>query len=552
MLESGAMPQTINPTRAQRGTGFKILVIVETACLGFAALAVFGLLMDRYETARDTMAQQTAIAQASQIYIAILSATPPTPTATNTSTPTNTPKPTLTSTPTLSPTPTSTPTATQSPTPTVPPTARPADGPTPIAWKTITGCDEINSPGNYRLAGDLAGNGECVKIKSSYVTFDCFKHAIRGTNDTGYGVGIHKYGLFNTQTPAYVEVRNCRVSNFHDGIYVEAGDHLVIRDNESSNNYDDVDPSTRFGKFLGMTEGSGIRLNYTTASQVLNNITMDQAIGIDVRYSNGVSVRGNTASENSAWGINILRTQNSDVTSNTTADNVRKCTWGAGTVGWGCDAGGIVVQDGSNGITVASNQVVGRNGNGIFIKAHALPCGSNNTISGNTITGVYYNAIELGFCTGNRIVNNQIRDGLDGVWLGFARDTEIRGNTISNMRNHGVISSNSNGNTVTGNQIISSNEAIFFFSENYDTVAYAWLPSGDYRSHDNCLCGNTLQSNAIAVHLKDSTRNQVTNNNYVGNTRTFWIEGNSDGNNLQGFDGRLPAELGVAMRWLGR
>lgn len=550
MLESGAMSQKIKPLRTPRGAGFKLLVIVETALFGFVALAVFGLLMERYESARDTVAGQTAIAQASQIYIAILSATPPTPTPTNTATPTNTPTPsktplptatsTATATPTLTPTPTAIPMATKPPASVAPSTPPPTDSSAPLAWKTLTNCDSIDAPGNYRLGSDLSISGDCIKINASYVTFDCFKHAIRGTNDAGYGVAIRKYGLFNLQTPAYVEVRNCRVSNFHDGIFVEAGDHLVIRDNESANNYDDVDPVSRFGKFLGMTEGSGIRLNNTTASQVLNNITLAQAIGIDVRYSNGVSVRGNTASSNSAWGINILRTQNSEVTGNTTADNVRKCTWGAGTVGWGCDAGGIVVQDGSNSITVANNQVSGRNGNGIFIKAHALPCGNNNTISGNNITGVYYNAIELGFCAGNRILNNQIRDGLDGVWLGFARGTEIRGNTISNMRNHGVISSNSNGNTVTGNQIISSNEAIFFYSENYDTTAYAWLPPGDYRSHDNCLCGNTLQSNAVAVHLQDSTNNQVTGNNYAGNTRTFWIQGRSDGNNLQGFDWRLP------------
>jgi parallel beta-helix repeat protein len=345
--------------------------------------------------------------------------------------------------------------------------------------------------------------------------------------------------LLNLQTPANVEVRNCHVSRFVYGIYVEAGDHLVIHNNDSSNNYDDTDPATRFGKFLGMTEGGGIRLNNTTASQVLNNTTLHQAIGIDVRYSSGVSVRGNTASDNSAWGINFLRTQNSDATSNTTVDNVRKCTWGAGTVGYGCDAGGIVIQDGANGITVANNTLTGRNGNGVFIKAHALPCGSNNSILGNTINSVLYNAVELSFCTGNKVNNNQIHGGLDGVWLGFAHDNEIRNNTITGMSNHGIISLNSRSNTISGNQIISSNEGMYFYTEDYDRSAYAWLPAGDYRSFGNCLCGNTLQSNTVAVHLMDSTNNQVTNNTYRDNGRTFLVQGNSDGNNLQGL---LPSD----------
>lgn len=398
----------------------------------------------------------------------------------------------------------------------------------------MTRCTTIDDTGFYRLGSDLTANGDCITIKSSYVVLDCNNHAIRGTNFTGYGIAIRKYGLLNLQTPAYVEVRGCRASNFLYGIFVEAGNKLVIRNNDSSNNFDDVDPSSRFGKFLGMTEGGGIRVNNTTDSQIINNTTTRQAIGIDVRYSNGVSVRANTSSDNSAWGINFLRTNNSEAIGNTTADNVRKCTWGAGTIGWGCDAGGIVVQDGANGNVIANNAITGRNGNGVFIKAHALPCGNNNSIIGNTITSVLYNAVELSFCSGNKVNDNQMRDGLDGIWLGFAHSTEIKGNTIVNMRNHGVISLNSRGNTVSGNHIANSNEAIYFYSEEYEKGAYSWLPAGDYRSHSNCLCNNTLQSNNVAVHLLDSTSNQVTGNTYSSNGRTFLIQGKSDGNNLQG------------------
>ncbi len=393
-------------------------------------------------------------------------------------------------------------------------------------------------------------SGDCLKIQASQVVLDCAQHTLRGTNFTGYGISIRRYGLLGAQAPTQVQVQNCRLTNFHTGIWVEAGSQLVIRDNDSSGNYDDVDPATRFGKFLGMTEGGGIRLNHTTDSQVLNNATTRQAIGIDVRYSSGVVVRGNTASENSAWGVNLVRTQNSQVSYNATANNVRKCTWGAGEVGYGCDAGGIAIQDGSNGNTIANNQVTGRNGNGIFIKAHALPCGSNNSIVGNTITGVYYNAVELGFCPGNKVNDNVMGEGLDGVWLGYAHNTEIKGNTISNMRNHGVISANSRNNVVSGNQIVSSNEGLFFYSERYEgNPQFAWLPAGDYRSHSNCLCGNTFQSNAIAVHLLDSTHNQVTGNIFQNNGRTFLVQGNGDGNNLQGYGVGLPVGQWLARRW---
>ena len=204
------------------------------------------------------------------------------------------------------------------------------------------------------------------------------------------------------------------------------------------------------------------------------------------------------------------------------------------------------MQDGSNGNLISNNSVTGRNGNGIFIKAHAMPCGNNNTITGNTINSVLYNSVELSFCTGNKVNNNQLRDSLDGVWLGFANNTEIKGNVIANMRNHGVISLNSHSNTISGNQVINSNEGIYFYSEDYNRSDYGWLSSGDYTSHDNCLCGNSLQNNAVAVHLFDSTGNQVTGNTYQNNARNILTQGRNNGNNLQG-QFLFPLEQGLTL-----
>lgn len=531
-----------------------LLVVIETAVLGLVAMTMFGVLVDQYEKAQNTVAERTLVARATEIFVAMLTATPPTATptptrtatATSTATSTRTATPLDTATPSRTPTPLVSPTPSRTPTPTLSPTPRPTRTPTAAPFNAISKCGTINDDGTYRLTADLTANGECITIKSSYVVLDCAGHSIRGTNYTGYGIAIRKYGVLNSQVPAYIEVRNCRVSHFLYGIYVEAGTKLVIHQNDSSNNFDDVDPVTRYGKFLGMTEGGGIRLNHTTDSQILANTTTNQAIGIDVRYSSGIIVRGNTASNNSAWGISLLRTTGSEVSSNTTVDNIRKCTWGAGVVGFGCDAGGIVLQDGSSGNLVANNSVLGRNGNGIFIKAHAMPCGNNNSIIGNTITAALYNAVELSFCSGNRINNNQMRDSLDGIWLGFANNTEIKGNTIANMRNHGIISANSRNNTVSGNQIISSNEGIYFYTEEYDRREFSFLPPGDYTSHSNCLCGNTLQNNAIAIRLLDSTHNQVTGNTYINNGRNIVAQGRNDGNNLQGYE-FLPLGQRIAL-----
>lgn len=596
-----------------------LLIALEVLLLGAAAYGIYILLVYQYDNTRAALERQPELAQVTPVVMTFVtqvvatlpaSATPPvspslapnttltsTPsspptvganaspggatstvvsassTSTPTARPTNSPRPPSTATtaalppppttaaqnsppPTTARIPVASPTVPPAPRPTVPPTVRPTGPAAALSFSAISGCGIIDDSGNYKLDRDLTAGGDCIKVQASYTILDCGGHSIRGTTFGGSGISIRKYGLLSSTTPSYVEIRNCRVSGFKYGIWVEAGSNLVIHDNNSSNNYDDTD-ANRYGIFLGATDGGGIRVNSTTNSYIMNNTTVRQAIGIDVRNSSNVAVRANTSSDNSAWGINFSGTVNSEASGNVTADNVRQCTWGAGTVGYGCDAGGIVIQGGSSGISAVNNVVTGRNGNGIFVKAHAQPCGNNNSIVGNTITGVLYNSVELGFCTGNRVNGNTIRDGLDGVWLGYAHNTEIKNNNIANMRNHGIVSSNSYANTVSGNTVTNSNEGLYFFSEDIDRGGlFSWLPAGDYRSHDNCLCSNTFSGNStVAIRLKDSSNNQVTNNTFQGNGKTVVLQGNSNGNNMQGnVGGLLPPVLqqGIAALSLPR
>lgn len=366
----------------------------------------------------------------------------------------------------------------------------------------LSHCGPITASGTYEVDSDLIARGDCLTIAASDVILDCLGHSLLGTNKNGYGIVIRKYGFMKLSVPVNIEIRDCRLSNFSYGIYAESGRNLSIHDNSSSGNYDDVQSESRYGRFLGMTEGGGIRLNYTSDSVSYGNTTDDQGIGIDVRTSSNVKVSSNTASHNSAWGINIMQTVNSRILANTASDNVGECTWGAGVVGFGCDAGGIMLQDGSNGNVVGWNTVTGNNGNGIFIKAHAVPCGNDNSITGNTVEGALYNSIELGFCTGNKVSDNTVSNSLDGVFLVFAHQNEISNNTIVNMRSHGITSPNGHDNIISGNHVAKSNEGLYVYSTDYDGTNFAWLPTGDYSSHDYCLCGNKFDFDRVALHFR--------------------------------------------------
>lgn len=453
---------------------------------------------------------------------------PPTPVPiTFTPAPTQPPRPTRTPRP-IQPTRTPAPDD-GGPTVGPPPTDAPSDAGLAFA---VNNCGAITKPGGYYLTGTIGSSGDCLNIRSSNVVLDCKGNTVQGAGFNGVGIVVRNLGILGNQRPQNIEIRNCTVTGYRYGIYVEGSTGVNIHHNVLTRNYDDVD-GRRYGIFLGMVEGGGIRLNQSDNGTVESNNANSEAIGIDIRTSTNIHVRSNDASNNSAWGINLIQTTNSEVSGNTTNGNVRYCTWGAGVVGPGCDAGGITMQDGSSGNRILNNEVGSGNGNGIFIKAHGIPCGNNNIIAGNHIHDVFYNAIELGFCTGNQIIGNNLHNSIDGIWMGFSKGNVIKDNTIANMNNHGIIVLNSLENQVTGNQVINTRDGIYFFWEQENPGDFWWLDINQFPSRNNTIANNTLRDNASSgIFLQDSTDNQIDNNVFSNNAKNIKMQGNTNGNNI--------------------
>ncbi len=457
------------------------------------------------------------------------------PTLTRTPRRSATPKSSPIASPSAAVTPVSTTTVAAASSATPAPSDTPTLVPTPSVTPTLLGdCAEIWQPGYYVMTNDFKTKPDrfnCMIVQSSDVVINCDNHSIAGLNYGGYAFLIRQYNFPLLQTPNNVEIRNCKAFNGRTGVFAEAGTNLYIHDNDFSNNYDDTD-KRRFGIFLGLTEGGGIRLNNVQGARIEHNTTNNEAIGIDVRNSDSIIIHNNTATNDSAWGINLLNTQHSEVSGNTLRDNVRYCTWGNGTVGPGCDAGAVMLQDGASHNAVKDNTITGQNANGVFIKAHGVRCGDDNLIENNTIVNAMYNAVEFSFCAGNQVIGNQISGSYDAVWFGFSVNSQVRNNVISNMRNHGISSLNSRGSIITGNQITNARDGILLSWSTYDPQQLYFLtPSPDnYASRDNTVSDNILRDNFVAgIHLLDSIQNQVTNNTFAGNGKNVWIEGKSDG-----------------------
>ncbi|MGE5141331.1 MAG: NosD domain-containing protein [Rudaea sp.] len=441
---------------------------------------------------------------------------------------------------TTAPTPTPAPAATSAPFTSAPPDPRSnATGFTPFSAGPVYhlgACGSISSPGTYLLDTSLVSQWDCLQIYSDNVILDCQHNSLNGVDRNGYGVVVHHTSPVLGRAVRNIEIRNCSMSLHRYGIFVDAADNLSIHDNSASNSYTDVD-GRGYGAFLGLTEGGGIRVGDTRGALVSGNHTDTGAIGIDVRQSTGIIVRGNSANANSAWGIHLYGVTNSEVSGNTSTNNIRYCTWGSGVVGAGCDAGGIMLQAGSSSNVVKNNTIAGQNGNGIFIKAHGTPCGDSNIVANNRIVGALYNGIEMSFCKNNKLQGNEISNSLDGIWMGFATNSEIdAGNYLHDMTNHGIISWNSQYNNISTNRIVNSREGLYFYSSDYSEKDFYFVPGtpADHMSTANCLCSNMVANNAeVAVHFNNSYKNQVTGNTLIANALNFKMEGSSGGNIIE-------------------
>lgn len=470
------------------------------------------------------------------------------PTDTPTRVQVNTPRPTVlvaTRTPNTPPTLTATPTAIPTLTPTRTTTPTPTVTPTPLKTVVLNQCAEIWQPGIYKLASDIVSPGtrDCFYIQSHNVVFDCDNHLIEGSTkyikDRQYAYSAFHIRPFNfplLESPTNVEIRNCRARQFKIALYVASGKNIYVHDNIFSDNLNTID-HTGFGIFLGMTEGGGIRFDDVQDGIIENNTTENQAIGIDVRNSNNILIRNNNASRNSAWGINLLNTSNSQVIGNVMRDNVRYCKWGSGVVGRGCDAAGIILQDGSSNNVIRENQVLGDNANGIFIKAHGVRCGDNNLIEKNRIIGALYNAIELSFCRGNRIIGNEMAGSYDAVYFGFTTATEVRDNLIRDMRNHGIITWNSREGVIANNEIVNSRIGIYMYWDEWDPKQFGFLPPSPdkYATRDNLIENNFIHHNAVAgIRLSNAIFTQILNNTLESNGKNIVMDGKSEGNVISG------------------
>ncbi len=137
-----------------------------------------------------------------------------------------------------------------------------------------------------------------------------------------------------------------------------------------------------------------------------------------------------------------------------------------------------------------------------FFHGILLSGSNNNTIFGNSLTGIQWCAVYMYFSSNNSICGNNITDNSgSGISLQYSNDNRICGNVLSNVSGGCIgLADDSSNNTISGNNITNSLTGIQLFQSSAFNVI-----------SDNCIRGN--QQHGLV--LSGSSDNNITGNAFT-------------------------------------
>ncbi|MDB5310735.1 MAG: repeat-containing protein, partial [Gemmataceae bacterium] len=346
----------------------------------------------------------------------------------------------------------------------------------------------INGFGSEQI--ELTGGGNDL-IAGNYLGTDATgTTAVQYGSTSGAVHGVYIVGSSNNTIGGTTAAdRNLISGNQGDGVAI---DGINSTGNVIEGNYigTDVTGHSALGNY-----GSGVSIVGTNNTM---NIIGGTAVGAGNLLSgnshgSGVGIHSPTAAANLIEG-NLIGT---DATGTQAIQNLMG---GVSLLGPGNTVGGTVA--------AAGNIICGNGGGGVFVGS-AGATADGNVIEGNEIGTDRTSTLSLG-STG------------DGVWVSFANNTTITGNTIRGNGGNGVNLQNASRNTVANNSILLNAQNGIFITAQVGTSA------------DNVIRGNLISANGRTASVFNLGEFGIYLTGYRGTLTGTVIQGNRIGTDVTG------------------
>ena len=344
-------------------------------------------------------------------------------------------------------------------------------------------------------------------VATSGVTLDLSGCVVDGADFTGVGIHVHDCGD--------VTIRGGVVRGFYQGIRAENVRGLRIEGCVVSDNYnphgigwlEDTHNPNEDGN------GGGIYLLGASDSTIERCLVTGNFNGIDLVRCSRVTVLETDASHSSNVGIHLLRSSHCTVESSRAEGCIRFTDrfWNDT-----ADSAGILIEEFSHHNRIIDNSLR-YSGDGLFIRANNRNSSDHNYIARNDGSHSPNNAFEAVFSVGNVFEDNVADCSNYGFWLGYSRQTVVRGNRIRSNRLDGIAIEHGSANVIERNVI----------EANRNGVRLWWAPSdlGDdpstgYVIRDNLISG----SREHAVSATDTTDVKLSSNDLRENRAGIFRE----------------------------
>jgi len=226
--------------------------------------------------------------------------------------------------------------------------------------------------------------------------------------------------------------------------------------------------------------GGGVLLKWTDGATVTRVVSRGSQNGIGLFGARRSYVADNDVSQNTGWGIHLWRASHNVIVRNVAHHNVR-CE--SPTYSRGCDSAALLLRERSDSNVVIDNDLR-YSGDGFFLSGHRpnLNPSVGNYVARNNASFSYHNAFESTFSAGNTFLDNVADSSQYGFWLGYSANNVVRGNTILGTRTAGIAIEHGSGNRIADNVIIGGGDGIHLFAR--DSTGE---PSRGYHVDDNVL-----------------------------------------------------------------
>jgi parallel beta-helix repeat protein len=223
--------------------------------------------------------------------------------------------------------------------------------------------------------------------------------------------------------------------------------------------------------------GQGLLLAFTNSSTIMNVDASSNLYGIYAHESFGNNITDNSITEN-GYGIYLFRSSGANVFGNN------------------------VIRKGSQGRS-----------QGILLLY------SNNTeFAGNIVTNNYC-SINVTYCFGTNVSNNNLIDNAYGIDLRYSSDNSLIGNDIPSNLNKGIELYYSSHNNISDNKITKGQRGIYIENCDGNTLSGNSISTqsaaGNYfgNSHSSTVVNNSIGNSYIGIYLSKSPSNNFSHNN---------------------------------------